>query len=174
LAARYLVNAGPLPRESWYGNEEMEGSRFVGEGGHFIDTLAWWVGADPIEVSAIGGAGPADVQVTIRFAEGSMGTITYLTTGHPRFQKETLDVLGHGRSARLDNFKRASVWSGRRRRLKRSLGAADKGQRGAIDAFLTTVRTGGQMPIPFSSLVATTRATLAVGPSLASGAQERV
>jgi predicted dehydrogenase/threonine dehydrogenase-like Zn-dependent dehydrogenase len=174
VAARYLVNAGQLAKESWYGNEELEGSRFAGEGGHFIDTVTWWVGADPIEVAAVGGAGRTDVQATVRFAEGSTAAITYVSTGHPRFQKETLDVSGHGRSARLDNFKKASVWSGRRRRVNRSLGAADKGQRGAIEAFLTSVRTGGQMPIPLSSLVATTRATLAVGTSLASGAPEPV
>src|SRR5262249_33973380 len=41
-STRYLVNAGPLASGSWYLNEESEGSRFVGEGGHFIDTLAWW------------------------------------------------------------------------------------------------------------------------------------
>src|SRR5207245_4162828 len=41
-ATRYLVNAGPLAPDSWYRNEESEGSRFAGEGGHFIDTLSWW------------------------------------------------------------------------------------------------------------------------------------
>jgi len=29
----YSVNAGPLAADSWYRNEELEGSRFVGEGG---------------------------------------------------------------------------------------------------------------------------------------------
>src|SRR5258705_191038 len=33
--ARYLVNAGRLDSDSWYSNEELEGSRFTGEGGHF-------------------------------------------------------------------------------------------------------------------------------------------
>jgi len=32
-SARYLVNAGPLEQGSWYSNEELEGSRFAGEGG---------------------------------------------------------------------------------------------------------------------------------------------
>ena len=38
-SARYLVNAGTLSADSWYGNEDLEGTRFAGEGGHFIDTL---------------------------------------------------------------------------------------------------------------------------------------
>ena len=90
------------------------------------------------------------------------------------FPKETFDVTGGRRSARFDNFRTAAVYTGRRRRVKRAFGSPDKGQRGAIDAFLDSVRTGAAMPIPLTSLVATTRATLAVSASLASGASERV
>ena len=48
----YTVNAGRLEPDSWYGDSELQGSRFVGEGGHFVDTVSWWLGADPVEVSA--------------------------------------------------------------------------------------------------------------------------
>ena len=44
--ARYTVSSGELSSDSWYRNEG-EGSRFVGEGGHFIDTLSWWIGRIP-------------------------------------------------------------------------------------------------------------------------------
>ena len=44
---RYLVNAGRLDADSWYTNEELEGSRFTGEGGHFIDTVSWWADSLP-------------------------------------------------------------------------------------------------------------------------------
>ena len=50
------------------------------------------------------------MSATIRFANGSTGTISYVTGGNARFPKETLDVAGGGRSARLDNFQRATVW----------------------------------------------------------------
>ena len=50
---RYLVNAGRLEADSWYRNEELEGSRFTGEGGHFIDTLSWWADSLPEEVYAV-------------------------------------------------------------------------------------------------------------------------
>ena len=52
---RYLVNAGRLDADSWYRNEELEGSRFIGEGGHFIDTLSWWADSLPEEVYAVPG-----------------------------------------------------------------------------------------------------------------------
>ena len=53
--ARYLVNAGRLGSDSWYRDSELEGSRFVGEGGHFVDTMSWWIGSDPVEVMAMAG-----------------------------------------------------------------------------------------------------------------------
>src|SRR5229473_3428098 len=168
-AIRYLVNAGRLDAGSWYRNEELEGSRFTGEGGHFIDTLAWWTGALPEEVYAVPGAEQGDLHATVRFQNGSSGTISYITTGNPRYPKETLDAAAGGRSARLDNFEKAAVWVGRRRSTARSRGGQDKGQRLELARFVEASRTGAPMPIPLESLVATTRATIAVGESLSSG-----
>jgi predicted dehydrogenase/threonine dehydrogenase-like Zn-dependent dehydrogenase len=172
--SRYLVNAGRLDDDSWYRNEELEGSRFAGEGGHFIDALSWWAGSLPHEVYAVPGPEHDDLQATIRFQNGSTGTITYATGGNARYPKETLDAAAGGRSARLDNFKQATVWAGRRRNATRSRGSQDKGQQQQIARFVEAVRTGASMPIPLDSLVATTRATLAVGESLSSGEPERV
>ena len=173
-AIRYLVNAGRLDAGSWYRNEELEGSRFTGEGGHFIDTLAWWTGALPEEVYAVPGAEQGDLHATVRFQNGSSGTISYITTGNPRYPKETLDAAAGGRSARLDNFEKAAVWVGRRRSTARSRGGQDKGQRLELALFVEASRSGAPMPIEFASLVATTMATIAVGESLSSGLPERV
>jgi len=171
---RYLVNAGPLDADSWYRNEELEGSRFIGEGGHFIDALSWWADSLPEEVYAIPGPERDDLQATVRFRNGSSGAITYVTTGNPRFPKETLDAAAGGRSARLDNFASAVVWAGRRRSTTRSQGGQDKGQRAELAHFVEACRTGAPMPISFESLVATTGATIAVSESLSSGRPERV
>jgi predicted dehydrogenase len=173
-ATRYLVNAGQLEADSWYLNEELEGSRFTGEGGHFIDTLSWWADSLPEQVYAIPGPEPGDLQATIHFRNGSTGIITYLTIGNPRYQKETLDSSGGGRSARLDNFTQAAVWAGRRRNATRARGGQDKGQRIELTRFVEACRTGAEMPIPFESLVATTSATIAVTQSLSSGRPEQV
>ena len=170
--ARYLVNAGPLGADSWYRDTELEGSRFVGEGGHFVDTMSWWIGKDPVEVISMAGAGPDEVQVSLRYEDGSLATITYLANAHRRFPKETFEASSRGRTARLDNFRRATVWSGSRARVRRRLGSPDKGQRAQIRAFLDSVRTGGPMPIPLDSLTTTSRATLAVATGLATRAPQ--
>jgi predicted dehydrogenase len=168
-ATRYLVNAGPLAANSWYLNEEAEGSRFTGEGGHFIDTLAWWAGSTVEQVYAVPGPEKGDVQATFRFANGASGTIAYLTGGNAKFPKETMDVTGGGRSARLDNFRESTVWTGQGKDSTKARGGQDKGQGAEMAAFVQAVRTGGPMPISLDSLLATTRATIAVGESLLSG-----
>jgi predicted dehydrogenase len=167
---RYLVNAGPLDAGSWYLDEQSEGSRFVGEGGHFIDLMSAWADAPPVRVDAVQPRDGADLQVAVTFEDGSLGTLTYTTVGSRRAPKETFDCTGGGRSAQLDNFTRATVWgSGGGKDVKRTLGGPDKGQPAALDAFLAAVRTGSAMPIPFASLVATTRATLAAHTSVQGG-----
>ena len=78
-------------------------------------------------------------------------------------------MTGDGRNGRLDNFQRVTVWSAKGKSGHRVLAGQDKGQRAQLDRFVHAVRTGSAMPIPLESLVATTRATLAVGSSLSSG-----
>jgi predicted dehydrogenase/threonine dehydrogenase-like Zn-dependent dehydrogenase len=172
--ARYLINAGRLESDSWYRNEELAGSRFIGEGGHFIDTLSWWAGSTPTEVYAVPGPEHDDVQATVRFGNGSTATITYVTGGNVRFSKETLDAAAAGRNARLDNFRSAAVWAGRSRTSLRSRGGQDKGQRHQLEQFVAACQSGSAMPISVDSLVATTRATIAVAQSLVSGRPESV
>ncbi|WP_406166093.1 bi-domain-containing oxidoreductase [Streptomyces sp. NBC_00996] len=169
---RYLVNAGRLQHGSWYLQQGTEGSRFAGEGGHFIDTASWLLEADPVSVYAVATSGNEDLQVVLRYPDGSTATISYVTTGPAGFPKETLDLVADGRALRLDDFVRAAVYDGRRKgwvssRLPK---ARDKGQSAELAAFIKAVRTGGPMPVPLESLVATTAATLAVQAGLAGGA----
>ncbi|WP_435243090.1 bi-domain-containing oxidoreductase [Streptomyces cucumeris] len=169
---RYLVNAGRLDHGSWYLQQGSEGSRFTGEGGHFIDTASWLLDADPVSVYAVAAAGNEDLQIVLRYPDGSTATIAYVTTGAAAFPKETLDLLADGKVLQLDDFVRASVYDGRRRRWvsSRLPKARDKGQSAELAAFVKAVRTGGPMPVPLESLVATTSATLAVRTGLAGGA----
>ncbi|WP_030785385.1 bi-domain-containing oxidoreductase [Streptomyces sp. NRRL S-920] len=168
---RYLVNAGRLQHGSWYLQQGTEGSRFAGEGGHFIDTASWLLGADPVSVYALAAPGNEDLQVVLRYPDGSTATLTYVTTGPPGFPKETLDLIADGKVLRLDDFARAAVYDGRRRRWvgSRLPKARDKGQSAELAAFIKAVRTGGPMPVPLASLAATTAATLAVRAALVGG-----
>lgn len=166
---RYLVNAGSLAHGSWYLRGATEGSRFAGEGGHFVDTASWLLDADPVSVYAVTTPGDEDLQVVLGYPDGSTATISYVTTGSPGFPKETLDLVADGKVLRLDDFVRASVYGRGKWVSSRLPKARDKGQSAELAAFVRAVRSGGPMPVPLESLAATTAATLAVGVSSASG-----
>ncbi|GGY51589.1 bi-domain-containing oxidoreductase [Streptomyces omiyaensis] len=167
---RYLVNAGRLQQGSWYLRQGSEGSRFAGEGGHFVDTASWLLGADPVSVYATATAGNEDLQVVLGYPDGSTATISYVTTGPSGFPKETLDLIADGKVLKLDDFVRASVHGPERWVSSRLPKARDKGQNAELAAFVRAVRGGGPMPVPLESLVATTAATLAVETALGTGA----
>ncbi|MFI1836352.1 bi-domain-containing oxidoreductase [Streptomyces olivaceoviridis] len=167
---RYLVNAGRLDHTSWYLQQGTEGSRFAGEGGHFIDTASWLLDADPVSVYAVASPGDEDLQVVLRYPDGSTAAISYVTSGPAGFPKETLDLVADGKALRLDDFVRATVYDRKRWVSSRLPKARDKGQNAELAAFVRAVRTGGPMPVPLESLVATTAATLAVRTGLAGGA----
>ncbi|MFJ2582317.1 bi-domain-containing oxidoreductase [Kitasatospora aureofaciens] len=167
---RYLVNAGRLQHGSWYLRQGTEGSRFAGEGGHFIDTASWLLEADPVSVYAAATSGNEDLQVVLRYPDGSTATLSYVTTGPAGFPKETLDLIADDKVLKLDDFVRASVYGRKRWVSSRLPKARDKGQSAELAAFIKAVRTGGPMPVPLESLVATTAATLAVQAGLAAGA----
>jgi predicted dehydrogenase/threonine dehydrogenase-like Zn-dependent dehydrogenase len=157
----YRINAGRLGATSWYGDREKEGTRFEGEGGHFIDTASWWFGSDPIDVSARRIGDDVDnLIVTLTYANG-VATISYLVDGDPRFPKERIEVFGGGCVATMDNFRRGEFWASRSKVFRAGLRGPDKGQAVEIAELIDAVKAGRSMPIPIASLIATTRATIA-------------
>ena len=169
----YTVNAGPLDAGSWYAQTDSQGTRFAGEGGHFIDTLSWWLGADPVTAQAVATPrDPDNLLALLTYPDGSIAKIAYVTGGDPKYPKEVLEAFGDGKVARLDNFRSTELWRGGSR--KRARAALDKGQKHALEAFVRAVTTGADMPVALDSLIATTACTLAVGRSIASGRSEPV
>jgi predicted dehydrogenase/threonine dehydrogenase-like Zn-dependent dehydrogenase len=173
LFMSYRVHAGQLESTSWYA-DAAEGTRFEGEGGHFLDVFAFLTGSRPLTVSAASlrpAQASADdqdnVAVTVRYQDGSVGTLLYLTQGGSRVPKEELEVFGDGKTAQLHNFAHLDVYAGDGRRSRSS--RLDKGQRAEMAAFVEAVRTGGSMPVPLECLFDTTMATLAVSESLRRG-----
>lgn len=161
VVINYRINAGGLDKNSWYLDRLGEGSRFAGEGCHFVDTVSWWLGSDPVAVVGSAKAAEADnLVVTYLYPDGSVATISYLTQGEPRFPKELIEVSGGKRTAVFHNFEHFEVWRDGKVTKARS-GVIDKGQKAEMRAFVAAVKSGEPMPVSFDSLVATSRFTLA-------------
>lgn len=168
VALDYRVNAGRIPPESWIQGAEG-GGRIIGECCHFIDLMQFLTSADPVEVYATHHPdGPDTFTSSIRFSDGSIGSLNYFANGDRGLAKERLEVFGGGRTAILDDFQRLELWSNGRRRVVRHF-TVEKGFDGEIAAFIESVQTGRPMPISWSSLQLTTRATFAIEESLRTG-----
>lgn len=174
LAAHYRVNAGALPPYHWLHDPQRGGGRIIGEACHFIDFLIYLVGQAPAAVSAE--ALPDDeryrqdnVQIMLRFAEGSLGTVTYLANGDRSLPKERLEVFCGGKVALLDDFRRLELTEDGSTQVSR--GAQDKGHRAAWQAFIAALRAGGPPPIPYEQLFGGARAALGAVQSLQAGKQ---
>jgi predicted dehydrogenase/threonine dehydrogenase-like Zn-dependent dehydrogenase len=154
----YQINAGFIPRESWYQSEE-QGGRIIGEAGHFIDTLQYLLDAEPIEVFANSTATSdmADQDnsfITIRFSNNSSCVIAYLADGDKKYSKEKIMITGYRTSIEFDNFKSISVFKDGKL-IKKKFFAIDKGQKKEMSELVNAVKTG-ESPISFNSLLLTT------------------
>jgi predicted dehydrogenase/threonine dehydrogenase-like Zn-dependent dehydrogenase len=166
------VNAGAIPASHWTQDELVGGGRIVGEACHFIDLLRHLVGApitgfDAVSIGAAPGVAVTDdkASITLRFADGSMGTIIYVASGHKSFPKERLEVFAGGAVLQLDNFRMLTGygWPGFR---KQKLWQQDKGQRACAAAFVAAVRDGAASPIPFAELLEVSRVTIDIAEAL--------
>ncbi len=174
LAAYYRVNAGYLPPTHWLHDPVQGGGRIIGEGCHFVDFLTFLVGTTPVSVSAQalpdGGRYREDNAVlTFTFADGSLGTVSYLANGDKSFPKERVEVFASGRVAVLDDFRSLElVQDGRRQKISAGL-RQDKGHLSEWKAFTAALQTGGPPPIPYEHLWGVTQATFCAVQSLRSG-----
>ena len=174
LALHYRVNAGFIPADHWLNDPEQGGGRIIGEVCHFVDFLTFLAGSVPIEVQVSSVANPGkysndNVICSLRFADGSQGTITYLANGDKSYSKERVEVFGGGAVAVLEDFRRLELASDGRKQVFRSLLRQDKGHRGEWKAFVEAIRSGADSPTSLAEIITTMTATFALERSRASG-----
>ncbi len=166
LVAHYRVNAGYIPPTHWVQDPAQGGGRIIGEGCHFVDFLTYLVGAPPVSVvgqamSDNGHYQGDNVVLTFTFADGSVGTLTYLANGDKAFPKERVEVFAEGRVAVLDDFRALEMVRDGKRDSYRSRLRQDKGHTGEWQALIAAISAGGPPPIPYDHIIGVTQATFA-------------
>jgi polar amino acid transport system substrate-binding protein len=173
----YRINAGAIPKDSWIQDAEMGGGRIVGEVCHFIDLMTFLNGSLPTRVYATAMRDPSlladTVNLSLSFANGSIGTVSYFANGPKKLPKEYLEVFKGGLCARLSDFRELEIF-GTGKPLRRKLLSQDKGQRAMVRAFIDSLRNGTPCPIEIEHSIATTLATFAAVESLGKGAAVEV
>ncbi|HYO98910.1 MAG TPA: Gfo/Idh/MocA family oxidoreductase, partial [Pyrinomonadaceae bacterium] len=176
LSILYRVNAGRIPRSHWVQDPREGGGRIIGEVCHFIDLMQFLTGALTTRVYAEAIASrnqemvdEDSVMITLRFGDGSNGTIAYLAEGDRALPKERIEVFGGGKTFVIEDFRSATLYTGGRERRQTKLRAQDKGQAEEVRAVCAMVREGAPAPIALADLAATTRATFRIRDSLRTG-----
>jgi predicted dehydrogenase len=139
-----------------------------------VDFLSFLAGSLPIEVetksvSSFDQNADENVIVSLRFANGSQGTISYLSNGDRSYSKERVEVFGGGAVAVLEDFRRLELVRHGKKQTFRSRFRQDKGHRAELEAFAAAIHSGGEIPIPFEEIVLSTLATLRALESRSSG-----
>lgn len=159
----YTVNAGAIAAKHWTQRSDIGGGRIIGECCHFIDFLRFLVGA-PIEechAQSMSAAGsPHDTaSITLRFADGSIGTVHYFSNGSRAFPKERVECFGGGRTLQLDNFRRLRGFGWNKGANLRTW-RQDKGQQHLVDAFVRRIKAGGNQLIATQEILEVMRVSI--------------
>jgi len=174
FAIHYRVNAGYIGADHWVNDPEQGGGRILGEVCHFVDFLCFLAGACPIEVQAqtVGNSGQYsmdNIVATLKFANGTLGTISYLANGDKSASKERVEVFGGGSVAILEDFRRLELVRNGRKQMTRARWRQDKGHQAEMQAFVDALLGKTPAPISFEQIVGSTLATLRLQNSYQTG-----
>jgi predicted dehydrogenase/threonine dehydrogenase-like Zn-dependent dehydrogenase len=138
------VNSPGISGSYWMADPSIGGA-ILGEAVHFVDLMAWLLGSEPLSVSAYSlptgreePVGENNLAATFRFADGSIGNLTYCTVGSRTSGGERVEAFAQGLGIATEDFKRLEVKKSVR--TKRTSWWGDKGYDAQFESFIRAVR----------------------------------
>ncbi len=132
------VRAAAVPADSWYQDEVEGGGILFGDVCHFIDLAIHFAQSLPVEISAFATPDPGHLgeswAITLRFANQGLGVVHYVCGSQKGLERETIDILGGGRSAQIIGFRRLVLRGGRGGGMRRF--QPDLGQKAMLQAMV--------------------------------------
>lgn len=176
---QYRINAGYLPPTHWLQDADIGGGRLIGEGCHFIDFAAFMIGTQPVEIQALtlpneGIYSNDNIQITLRFEDGSIGNIQYLSNGSKVLPKEYIEVFCGGKTGILNDFRKLELFGSEKKQVFRSYFRQEKGHLNLWKAFVDTIKEGLESPIPTQELLLVSYTVLAADLALRSGGSIKI
>jgi predicted dehydrogenase/threonine dehydrogenase-like Zn-dependent dehydrogenase len=140
------VNSPGISGSYWMADPAIGGA-ILGEACHFVDLMYWLLESEPVEVTAYSlptgqkePIGENNLVASFRFADGSIGSLTYCTVGSKTSGGERVEVFAQGLGVATEDFKRLTVSAGLRRTRTRWWG--EKGYGAQLESFVERVREG--------------------------------
>ena len=155
------INSPGISGDYWMADPAVGGA-ILGEACHLVDLMYWLLDSEPLAVSAFSlptgrkaPIGENNLTASFRFADGSIGNLTYCTLGSRTSGGERVEVYAPGLGACAEDFKKFTAKTGLIH--KRSSFFPEKGYGAQMHAFfdaicegkppLVTVRDGARATI---------------------------
>jgi predicted dehydrogenase/threonine dehydrogenase-like Zn-dependent dehydrogenase len=175
LMMTYRVNAGYIPEDHWVHDPEVGGGRLLGEVCHFIDFLHYMSDSEASTVSVANIAGALgkyrqddNLNISLTFQDGSVGTILYTAKGPKSFSRERFEVFCEDSAAVIEDFRQGQIiLSGRRRKINKF--SMDMGYQAELEFFAKAVGEPAKFARIFREYAASTGATLKAAAALRAG-----
>lgn len=172
VAMIYRINAGAISTDSWIQDKEIGGGRILGEVCHFVDYLTFISQSLPVSVYAVAMDDCQDhndtLTVSLRYQNGSIGSIQYFANGSKSLKKEYVEIYRHGMIAIINDFKELNI-HGVAKPFRKKLMIQDKGQKNEMSAFINSILTGESCPIPPEEIFNAAEVTFKIIESLRNG-----
>ena len=169
------VNAGFVPGDHWVHSPEEGGSRVIGEMCHFVDLLQFFAGCDPVRIYAERFSGnnksalnSDNVTVTLKFADGSVGSIVYSASGDRSFSRERVEIFCEGKALVLEDFRRVIRHVQGKKKVTKTSGQ-QMGYREELENFLRASVGKAQPLLTVQECITSTLATFAINKALETG-----
>jgi predicted dehydrogenase/threonine dehydrogenase-like Zn-dependent dehydrogenase len=167
IIANYRMNAGYIPLDHWVHGPEG-GGRNIGEACHIYDLFNSLTGTPQVEAVNAYSITPSSKQwarndnfvATLKYADGSVCTLTYTALGDKSYPKEQMEVFADGKVLVMDDYKSVTVHGGKHKGW--SSAAMQKGQLEELDALSATLLKGASWPISLEEQLQTSRVSLQV------------
>ena len=140
------MNVGVIHDNHWVHDSLVGGGRILGEACHYIDLMRFLVGFEIVNVNArcfgntvVGKQNDDNAMISLGFADGSFGTINYLSNGPSSYPKENIQVFCGGAMLELKNFRTLKGYGWKDFNFFTTW-RQDKGHKKCIEAFLSGIR----------------------------------
>jgi predicted dehydrogenase len=140
------INSPGISGAYWMADPALGGA-ILGEACHFVDLMYWLLDSEPESVSAYtlptgkhDPIGENNMVACFRFADGSIGNLTYCTVGSRTSGGERVEAYTQGVGIQTEDFKQLIICAGTRQRRKRMF--AEKGYGAQIENFIRDLKNG--------------------------------
>jgi predicted dehydrogenase/threonine dehydrogenase-like Zn-dependent dehydrogenase len=140
------INSPGISGAYWMA-DPATGGAILGEACHFVDLMYWLLDSEPLSVSAYSlptgkddPIGENNIVAAFRFADGSVGSLTYCTVGSKTSGGERVEAFTQGLGISTEDFKQLTVNGSHPKSSSKYF--AEKGYDAQMQSFIDALRKG--------------------------------